>query len=206
MADNPFGRNQLSSSGLRSGIAAPFLYFGSQAASAPFYGSYDWKRQLASELGEPGFGSAPVFAAGMGLTGLALALAGVAMSLEWRVRGAGWAMTLAVLATLTSSGGATLWAAAHPWPAANHNPGLWGIGTLLFPLVASLAARSAGAPARLTAYLAFSFVGGTVLAALQSAGAFSGYEGFAQRIAAMAVYPPVGVVAWWLGTTRNRPR
>lgn len=180
------------------GMAVPFAYFGSQAVAQLFVPGYDWHHQLASELGARGEPTAGLFNAGMLVTGAATLLAVPGFYGALRRAGASAGAWLAA-ACLVSSGGATLWAAAHPLPSPLHNPGYWGAGTLFFP-AALACALPAGRPATaVRAYLLLSFAAAAALLLMIDLKLLAAAPaGLLQRIAAALVYPPVAVCAYVL--------
>lgn len=193
----------LTKGSLACGIAVPFVYFGSQMLAAQASSGYDWHQQLASELGAGRRASADLFNTGMFIAGGATVLAAYGFLRVLRRTTPLWAWVVA--ACLVSSGGATLWAAAHPLPSVFHNPGLWGIGTLLFPAALAGAFARDGPAGGARFYLLLSF---TAAAALLLLIHFSmlpaAPPGLLQRIAAACVYPPVAVGAYTLLRPRRR--
>lgn len=195
-------RNALVTFGLIAAMSVPVIYFGAQVVSAPSYEGYRWVQQLASELGTEGKRSAVIFNAGMLLVGVLTLIAAPAFWLALKPEGASGTETVAVALTLVSSGGATVWAALHPLPSGSHNPGLWGIGTVLFPAALAWAMRrmSDSAAVRIFLWVSFSLAVMTLVGI--EAGLANGWSGLVQRGAAILVYVPVAVGAARL-TTRS---
>lgn len=161
---------------------------------------YQWVHQLASELGTKGEDSAEVFNAGMMLTGALTLVAAPAYWMSLGPKRAEGFSALGVALTLASSGGATIWAALHPLPGSNHNPGIWGAGTVLFPATLAWAMRRMAACSGVRIFLWVSFTLAALALAGIEAGLANGCAGLVQRAAAFLVYVPVAVGAARLAT------
>jgi len=184
----------ISRAALLAGAAVPLLYFGSQLAAAPLYPGYDFVRQVASEPG--------VFNTGAILTGLATLLVayGYARALPevaHAPRGVVWLVVVA----LAAAGLAGIQAGVFPLPHPRHNPRWLGAGLFVMPLLLLLAiARMPGSGA-LRAYLVLSLV--LLVAQFPLRAGLLGLEertsmGLFQRLMALAVFVPIGVVAFFL--------
>jgi hypothetical membrane protein len=132
-------QKQLRAAGLWLGAASPFLYTAAQVLAAPLYPRYDWKAQLASELGTVGMASSGVFNAAIVLSGFATAGSSVGFKLALERLTASTVVPWLVAASLVSSGFASVWAGLHPLPSPMHNPSYWGAGTIAFPLLLAAA-------------------------------------------------------------------
>ena len=196
---------------LLAGAAVPLLYFGTQLIAAPLYPGYDLVRQVASELGSPGSRAPWVFNTGAILTGLATLAAayGYARALPAVARAPRLIVVLVVIA-LAAAGLAGIQAGVFALPDPRHNPRWLGAGLFVMPLLLLLAvARMPGAGA-LRAYLALSLI--LLVAQFPLRAGLLGLEertsmGLFQRLMALAVYLPIGVVAFFLfrrmGTTAS---
>ena len=181
---------------LACAVAVPLLYFAAQVTAQLGTPGYDWTRQLASELGSAGAPAAALFNIGMVATGVATIVAapGYKVALDAIARSGvlSWLTAL----SLVSSGAATLWAGLNPLPDPAHNPGLWGLGTILFPLLLLLSLARVRGAGRMRVYLiitvaleaAFLLVSMGLLPIGVSIPA-----GLLQRVGAVLVYVPVAV-------------
>ncbi len=175
------------------------LYFVAQVAAAPFYPGYAFFAQEASQLGSNHSAHPFVFNALVFASGLAAlcAIPGLVRVVQ-RVGGGRVIARLLALA-VCSSGGASMWAGWFHLPDVRHNPGYWGAGTVLVPvllLVAFWQARSARA---MRTYLLVNFVAALMVQVLAwrypvEAGE---YRGLVQRINALFVYLPAAIAACW---------
>ena len=184
--------------GFCAAIAVPFVYFGVQIVAAPFYPEYRWVEQLASELGARNQASAAIFNAGMFLTGALTILSAPAFWLTLRSLTGRTLGAVAAALTLASSGGATVWAALNPLPSVIHNPGLWGVGTVLFPAVLAWTARDVPRFATTRFYLWSSVLLAIAVLIFIEAGLAGEVKGLVQRGAAVLVYVPIAVGAYCL--------
>ena len=189
---------------LLAGAAVPFLYFGAQLAALPFYPDYDIVRQVASELGSPGSRVPAVFNTGALLTGVCSMIAGWGF---WRALPAvaGTPRILAALVALAvfTSGLGGLQAAVFPLPDPRHNPGWLGAGLFAMPalLLAALWKLRAARPFLLACVIVFlvqfPLRAGVLGIDVREAG------GLLQRLLALAVFPPIGVSAFYLLRTSS---
>jgi len=189
---------QLSAAALWLGAVSPFLYAAAQLLGAPLYKGYDWKSQLASELGSVGTASSGIFNVGMVLSGLAMMASAVGFKLRLACVTRTKVVPWSIAASLASSGAASVWAGLHPLPSLIHNPGYWGIGAVAFPPLLAVALwRSPVSPA-MRAYLAGSAIA-IVAFLFFSSGLVridtSSYDGVLQRLGAFLVHAPVAVGA-----------
>lgn len=179
------------------GVAVPFLYYGTQFIAMAFYPGYRFLAQVASELGSPGSTSPMVFNAGAVLTGIAALIAsyGFLRALGTR-RVVSWLVFLAMV----SNGAAGIWAGLYPLPDSRHNPGAIGVGMFFLPLLFIFATwryRSRG----LRTYLIANCRLYLILAPVMSGStgiSLDDYRGILQRVAALVMYVPIGVVAAFL--------
>jgi hypothetical protein len=199
------------------GVALPILYFGIQAAAAPFYPGYSFLSQDASTLGSA---ASWIFNVGALLVGAVhAAVAGAFLSALPR---AGVGRTLAALTALAlaSAGVGSLNAFLHPLPDPLHTEGTLaalGSGVVLLPLLTTavlwrLGARRAAAAVVVCYVALIPLMTGLVQRACIGAGLECGgfqyflnhYHGLVQRLGAAAVFVPVAVVAHYARTPNRR--
>jgi len=173
------------------GVAVPILYYGTQFAAMPFYPGYNLLRQVASELGSNHSTNPGVFNAGAILTGIAALIASIGFLRAIPNRVLAWLVFLGTVST----GAAAILAGFHPLPDPRHNPGAIGAGMFFLPLlflVAMWRHRS------LRIYLIANLVLFAILAPVMSGRTgipLDEYRGVLQRIVALVMYVPIGVVA-----------
>ena len=185
-------QNQLVTGGLWLGVASPVLYAAAQLLAAPLYPGYDWTLQLASELGSVGTTSSDVFNPAITLSGFAMLASAIGFKLglqrvsQWRL------VPWLVAASLVSGGSASVWAGLHPLPDPAHNPGYWGIGTVAFPLLLTMALWQSAISRVTRIYLASNAI--AILTFLLFSFDLTSNDpshGIVQRIGALLVYAPV---------------
>jgi len=185
------------------GVAVPLLYYGTQLAAIPFYPGYRIVAQVASELGSDRSNVPEVFNAGAILTGVAALIASIGFLRAIRDRALAWLVFLAML----SNGAAGVWAGVHPLPDPRHNPGAIGAGMFLLPvLFIILAWRARSRP--MLAYLIANAALFLILVPVMSGRTeipLDEYRGVLQRIAALVMYVPIGVMAAFLLRTGTSP-
>ena len=187
--------------GLWCAMAAPVLYFGAQLVAAPFYPGYSFVSQSASMLGSDLAKHPWILNTGAILTGVACLVGSVGY-----VRGLKRVGGVAVFAWLTAvclvlSGVGSSKAGTYPLPDPRHGSwGFLGIAMILMPVFLLLAAWRL--PARgLKIYLGASILLIAVMFPVMTRMIDvdrSKYDGLIQRVFAAAVFPPIGVGAWWL--------
>ena len=192
---------RLTALALAAGIAVPFLYFGAQLAAAPFFPGYSFRRQSASMLGSDLSTLPVILNAGAILTGLAAILASVGFLQALRNRGTHPVIAWLTSAALVSCGLGSLWAGCFHLPDPRHNPGLLGVGSFLLPALLAAAFWKSTEPRSLRLYLIVNVLVMAALVPVMSGIAGidrASYGGLLQRIAALTLFPPIGVVAWFL--------
>ncbi len=176
------------------GVAVPILYYGTQFAAMPFYPGYRILRQVASELGSNQSTNPTVFNAGAVATGIAALIAafGFLHALGTR-RVLSWLVFLAML----SNGAAGIWAGMHPLPDPRHNPGAIGAGMFALPFLFLFVAWRTGSRFLKGYTIANAILFLILMPVMSGATAFSldEYRGILQRVAALVMYVPIGVVA-----------
>jgi hypothetical membrane protein len=186
---------------LAVGAAVPVLYFGSQLAAAPFYPGYDFVVQVASELGSAASRQPWVFNLGAVLTGAAGLVAALGFGRALPRAGATRHVTRHAVLGLATSGLAGIQAGSFPLPDPRHNPGWLGAGLFVMPALLAVAVWRAPRAGALKAYLVASAL--VLLLQFPLRRGMMGIDprtqaGLLQRLLALAVYPPIGVVSVFL--------
>jgi hypothetical membrane protein len=203
---------------LGMGVAVPLLYFGIQIAAAPFFPGYSFLARDASTLGSNGSNLPAVFNIGCLVVGMVTFIASWGFFRAFRlleVRAAGaWLATLALVA----SGLAHVNAGLFPLPDPRHTGGvlaLAGAGTFLLPFVLPWALWKPLGRAPIARYFLINIVAIVALIPVMSgliqrfsimAGIdmpwfqtfLNNYQGLLQRVAAVMVFGPIAVSAWYL--------
>lgn len=196
------GRDGVTALGLWCAVAAPVVYFGAQLVGAAFYPGYSFVSQSASMLGSDLAKYPWILNTGAIVTGLAC----VAGSVGY-VRGLKRVGGIAVFAWLTAvclalSGIGDIKAGIYPLPDPRHGSwGFLGIAMILMPVFLLLAVWKLREARGLKFYL-----GGSILLIAVMFPVMTGmidvdrskYDGLIQRVFAVAVFPPIGVGAWWV--------
>lgn len=194
-------RDGMPGAALAVGAAVPLFYFGAQIAAAPFYPGYSFLRQAASELGSNQSTVPAILNTGAIATGIAALAASVAFVAVLRRLGTSWILTILTMLALLSTAAASINAGIHPLPDPRHNPGWMGLGTFAVPIVFLAALWKRDSPSSLRAYLIANAVLFVLLIPVMAGKAgidTHGCEGLLQRIAAITVFLPVGVVSLYL--------
>jgi len=190
------------------GVAVPFLYYGTQLIAAKFYPGYSFLSQAASMLGSDLAPLPWIFNSGAFAVGFAsfIAAYGFLRALLFLGSRPAWAWLVAF--SLAVGAVAAIKAAAFPLPHRYHGSGPLTIGVLLLPtlLLAALWKRDDARAMRW--YLAATNL--LILAMIPVMSGMTGldttpYIGINQRIATLAIYPPIGVAAWYLLRRLRRP-
>ncbi|KRD39050.1 hypothetical protein ASE35_01355 [Lysobacter sp. Root916] len=193
---------------LACAIAVPFVYYATQLIAAPFFPDYSFLRQAASTLGSD---SAPlpwIFNSGAVLTGIAtlIGAAGIAAALR-RLGRPPLAIALVTLALLINAV-VSIKAAYFPLPHPRHGSGPLMIGILLFSSFMILALWSLERSGAIKRYLLATNL--WILALIPFMAHWTGLDtractGLLQRLATLAIYPPIGIAAWYLARRLRAP-
>ncbi|MEO8619680.1 MAG: DUF998 domain-containing protein [bacterium] len=204
----------------------PLLYFGVQLIAAPFYPGYSFLARDASTLGSPGSTHPAIFNLGSIVTGVVTLVAALGFHRafdRFRIHPAlTWLATLALVGSAVGSINAGL----HPLPDPLHTSGILsvlGMGLFLLPLLLPIAVWRMDNLSTLRRYLVinlmlvialipimgglvqrWSMMAGVELPKLQSI--LNNDQGALQRVAAFALFVPIGVTAAVLATRLTTSR
>ena len=202
-------RNRFARIGLASGMAVPFLYYGTQIVAAPFFPDYSFMRQAASLLGSNLSTRPLIFNAGVIATGLATLLAVPGFFVAFQNVGANRFMSWITCLALVGSAISSLWAGYFPLPDPRHvgHPALL-VAMILLPFLLNATLWK-----KRDAWLLKAYLGATITLLIAMIPIMSGitgldtrsYSGLLQRIFAFTVFPPIAVCAFFLAR-RVSPR
>lgn len=186
---------------LLAGISVPILYFGAQALAAPFFPGFSILTHSASQLGSDLSSHPEILNGGAALTGAAGLVASLGLFTALRDQRV-WALLAALVAACSvSTGLASLWAATHPMPDPNHNPGALGAGMFAAPFLVLLASFRLAQSSALRWFLTINALAFCVVASL-----YAGlipvdlglYGGAVQRVGALIMLLPVSALSLFL--------
>ncbi len=183
------------------GLFVPVVYFGVQLIAAPFYPDYSFLVNSASQLGSDASTFPALLNGGAILSGVLGLVSAYGIGAGLKASGANRWFALISAACTVSVGAAAIWAGLYPMPDPLHNPGAIGIGMFLGPLAMLAAFWSIHGGRGMRAYLVFTLVAFAALAPVMSGITpidLNRYGGLMQRIAALVLYVPPSVTAWWL--------
>ena len=191
---------------LWAAAAVPLIYFGAQAAAAPFYPNFSFALHTASELGSNLSSHPNILNAGAAISGSLSLIGAWGLFDALRSRSVWLVLALLVAACCASFGLASLWAASHPLPDPAHNSGALGAGMFAAPFVVFLASLRLTRAKPLRIYLAANIVAFLLVACIYSGLVpvdLPQYAGAVQRLGAFVMLLPSAVLAFWL--LRNEP-
>jgi hypothetical protein len=174
------------------------LYYGMQAAAAPFVPGFSLATTTASELGAPGSPVASAFNAGVRLMAIAALLASAGTFGALRRMGHGALPSIGVALLLASLGLQTLHAGLYPMPDPRHaGPAFLLPGVLLLPLAGTWLSWRHRAPVAMRAAML-----GSVLLLVLMVPVMSGavgidttaWRGALQRVLSLTVFPAFGLL------------
>lgn len=187
---------------LGCGVAVPFLYYGVQAAAAPYFPGFRFVSTTASELGSdlsnwPGLFNTGVFVLG----GLSLTAAAGFLRASRRF-GTHPALAGLAAAAVAMNGVQTVWAAAYPMPDPRHggHPAFI-VAMLLLPVLLTAAMwRHTRWPWWRGYYLATLLLLAAMVPVMSGLAGLDthAYRGLVQRVFTLAIFPPIGVSAYLL--------
>jgi hypothetical membrane protein len=189
------------------GVLVPVVYFAVQPIAAPFYPDYSFLVNSASQLGSDRSTFPALLNGGAILSGLLGLLSAYGIGIGLKVSGAHHWFAWISAACVVSAAAAAIWAGLHPMPDPQHNPGAIGIGMFLGPVALFAAFWNIHDGRAMRRYLVFTLAAFAALAPVMSGITpidLDRYGGLMQRIAALVLYVPPAVTAWWLLKRRNR--
>ncbi len=186
---------------LRFGIAIPFLYYGIQAAAAPFFPEFSFAETTASELGSDRSPFRTIFNLGIMALGAVALIASFGFLRAFRRLRVPWLLSWPTSLAVAMIGVQTLWAGFFPLPDRRHagHPVLI-VFTLALPVLLA-ASLWAGMDWRGRAYFLANLIllAAMVPVMMQLTGLdMHACRGLVQRVFALAIFPPVGVASFLL--------
>ena len=186
---------------LAAGITVPFLYYGAQLLAAPFFPGFSVFVHSASMLGSDLSTKPWILNTGAILSGIAGLATAFGFFHGLRSIGTHPVLVWLTTAALLSFGYGNIWAGSHPLPGPRHNPGPLAIGTFLLPVIfAAIFVKRDDARA-MKIYTIANLLFMIAMIPIMSGAAgidLRRYGGLTQRVSALAVFPPVAVVALYL--------
>jgi hypothetical membrane protein len=189
------------------GICLPFIYYGAQFVAAPFFPGYSFIRDMASVLGSATAKQPMIWNTGMILLGLATIFAAFGFFRGFQQIGTRSYLTWISSVAILSNGSLSIASGIFPLGDPRHNGGLLAIGALLLPWIfaASLWRQK---DARLLRF--YLIASGTVVFAMAPIMGqavemgLNDYRGLLQRVLTLGMFPPLGLVAWYLNKISSR--
>src|SRR5438105_4591697 len=130
------------------GILVPFVYYGIQAAAAPFFPNFSFVGTTASEMGSTLSRHPAVFNAGIITLGVISLLASVGFLLALRRSGVSPSLAVLTSADVALNGVQTIWARLHPLPDPRHAGYLLFVaGMFCLPVLITLSLWCGASPA-----------------------------------------------------------
>lgn len=188
------------------GALVPLVYFGVQFIAAPCYPDYSFLVNSASQLGSDRSTCPQWLNGGAILSGILGLLSTYGIGTRLQAAGANVWFAWACAACAASVAAAAIWAGLHPMPDPRHNPGAIGIGMFIGPFALLAAFWKLRDARAMRAYLWFTLAAFALLVPIMSGISpidLQRYGGLLQRIAALVLYLPPAVTAWWLLSRRS---
>lgn len=184
---------------LWAAIATPCCYYGAQLAGSAYFPGYSFIRNAASLLGSDLSTKPAVFNTGVFATEAALAFAAPGLAGGLRRLGVHTLLCTLIAASVITNAYVAFRAGWYPLPDPRHGSGAAMAGVLPFPLVALLAVWTrAGQPMRWYLIATNLLIGAMIPVMAGTTGIDrASYEGLIQRIATIAIFPPVAVLGGW---------
>ncbi len=186
---------------LGAGVAVPFLYYGSQAAAAPFFPGFSLLGTTASELGSDLSRHPAIFNSGAILQGIACLVASFGFLITFGRLGVHPLLAWPTSLTVAMGGCASLWAGYYPLPDQRHggHPAFL-IALLSLPVLFAIVLWRGGHMG-LRAYLIANLILLAAMVPIMSG--MSGldthtYRGLFQRLFSLTVSPPIAVAGFVL--------
>jgi hypothetical protein len=200
-------KQRLTAAALGMGMAVPLLYYGVQAAAAPFYPDFSILTTTASELGSDRSTLPSTFNVGVILVAVATLVASFGFLRALRRLGVNPILAWLTFLSIAANGMSSLWAGLFPLPDPRHggHP-VFMIGMLLLPFLLAAAFWKLSDARLLKAYFIATIL--LLVAMIPIISGMSGldtqsYRGLFQRIFALTVFPPIGVGAYVLAKRRK---
>jgi uncharacterized protein DUF998 len=186
---------------LSTGVAVPFLYYGSQAAAAPFFPGFSFLGTTASELGSDLSRHPAIFNGGSILQGIACLVSSFGFLLAFGRQGIHFLLAGPTSLAIALGGCASLWAGYYPLPDPRHvgHPAFL-IALLSLPVLFTMVLWRGG-HSGLRTYLVANLILLATMVPIMSG--MSGldtntYRGLFQRLFSFTVFPPIAVAAFIL--------
>ncbi|MFO0916518.1 MAG: DUF998 domain-containing protein [Pirellulales bacterium] len=179
--------------------AIPVVYFGGQVAAVPFYPNYSLLVNTASDLGSDKSLRPEILNSAAMVTGALGILGFFGLGLRLPAIGTPKALAWLLAACVASVGLSAIWAALHPLPRADHDPGIIGLGMLAAPIVSALVAWRTPALQHLKWPLTFNVAAFAACAAVLSGAAginLAEFGGLAQKVAVAVSSFPLAIIAY----------
>ena len=194
-----FPASALTRLALRLGLLVPIIYYGIQAAAAPFFPEFSFNRVTASELGSDRSPVAWLFNGGIFTQGVFSLIASIGFFAAFRRQGVHPALAILTCAALALNGVQTLWAGWFPMPDPRHggHP-VFIIGMLGLPVLLAASMWKASGSAAIRTYFLLNLLGLAAVAPFMAGATgidLSNYRGLLQRIFTLTIFPPIGVAA-----------
>ena len=189
-------RDWITRRGLSMGVAVPFLYYGSQAAAAPFFPGFSFLGTIASELGTDLSRHPAIFNDGTILQGIACLIASLGFLLALGRLGVHPLLAWPTFLAVAIGGCASLWAGYYPLPDPRHGGhSALTIAWIALPVLFTLIFWRGG-HVGLRTYLIANLLCLAAMVLIMSG--MSGldthkYRGLFQRLFAFTVFPPIAV-------------
>ncbi|MEP7155956.1 MAG: DUF998 domain-containing protein [Betaproteobacteria bacterium] len=186
---------------LQVGVAVPFLYYGTQLLAAPFYPGYSFATQAASMLGSDQALYPSLFNTGAIVVGIASLIASFGFVRALLRLHAYPALAWLAGISIAVGGVIAIKAGLFPLPDPRHGSGPLMVGALLTPVLLLAALWTREDARGLKIYLVATNV--LILLMIPVMSGITGWDtknftGALQRIATLALYPPIGITAWRL--------
>lgn len=189
-------------------VAVPFVYYATQLIAAPFFPGYSFLKQAASVLGSDRAALPWIFNSGAVLTGIATLIGAIGIAGALRRLGRPTLAIALVALALAVNAAVSIKAAYFPLPHPRHGSGPLMIGILLFPSLMIVALWSLERSRAIKLYLLATHL--WILALIPFVAHWfvldtREYTGLLQRLATLAIYPPIGIAAWFLARRLRTP-
>lgn len=186
---------------LRMGMAAPFLYFGIQLISAPFFPGYSFLSMDASTLGSELAVYPLIFNLGAIITGIVTVIASLGFLFSFQALKLNPILTWLTSIAVLLNGLGSLWAGIFPMPDPRHAANPFAAGIFLFPILLLSILWNQNTARQVKIYLGFTifmFIAMIPIMSGMTAINTQIYQGLLQRLLALVFFPPIAVGAYYL--------